>query len=449
MPRVATTSRPQVGSTQGARRADVHRVFQHMIDKSANTSNITMGGGRGGPPTGYGPNGKLPVLPQGNWRVPQVKRVVEYVDEWRVPQTLEYVRKLAPMFRLIDFADSVDRLTKVEGNAYYKTFTAWPSNATPFKTVYCPQYLSAPTYDGSAGSHMAVFNGDVTSTICQTGQSWPGNVEIETGAGIPTGLTVNMTAGTRSIVIGPENKTIAGRFKNSIIHVVTVPASTTGARVSHMGYTTDWMQNPNITRRLPSELTMYQLGYGTPVPPSPGLEPTSSTNGGRYYASRSFMRNDNARGGMTVRTSRIHERKPPRKREKQSKLITKAERLGKAIFKWLDVVSEYSELVDAFFDALPDDVKDRWSDRREKRGLLDTAGQYGIDGSDWKIQAVWHNWHKLDTADVLRNIVSNEYQDKVLGLIHRNTPVNTGQATSGAMKEVNKEIEAFLKTLGF
>lgn len=428
MPRVATRIRPTVGNEQGARRADVHKIFQDMLrtpnqrgSKVPNSRYIRQG----------------PAKPH-NVGVPNVTRVVEYIDEWRVPTVLEYAKKYAPIFRVIDLADSLDRLHKVEGNAFYKTFTAWPSNAAPFKTVYCSAFYTPPFYDGAAGVHMAVFNGDVTSTICQTGQSWPGNVEIENSSGVPTGNTINMTAGTRTIVIGPENDTVLGRFKNSIMHVVTTPVATTGVRISHAGYTKDWMQNPNITRLLPGTVTMYQLGYGQPAVEAP--PPVLNT-------SRSFTSDDYR--NIKMRVSAKHKRRPPRRREKEVKTLSRSARIALAVFKALDTISEYSELVDAFFRALPQDVQDRWSKGRDPRGLLDSAGQYGIDGADWKVQALWHNWHKIDGPQAFKNIVANEYQDKVLGLIHRNTPVNTGSATSGAMKEVNKQVENFLNVLGF
>lgn len=142
-----------------------------------------------------------------------------------------------------------------------------------------------------------------------------------------------------------------------------------------------------------------------------------------------------------------HIRQPPPKWVKESKVMSRSAKLGIAVFHALDVLSEYSELVDAFYDALPADVRNRWD--RDSRGLIDQAGQYGIDGADWKLQALWYNWHRVDGPQALKNIVANEYQDRILGIVHRNTPRNTGGALEQGTKGVNDQVQEFLATLGF
>ena len=132
-----------------------------------------------------------------------------------------------------------------------------------------------------------------------------------------------------------------------------------------------------------------------------------------------------------------HERKPPRKNEKENKpKRSPMTRLLGAI----DIASEGAEVIDAVYEALPEDVKRRWSKGRNKRGLVDTAGQYGIDGADWKLQALWHNWQKLDGAAAVENILKNELQDKVYGAFHKHAPRNTGGALNNSSKFFEEHI---------
>lgn len=116
------------------------------------------------------------------------------------------------------------------------------------------------------------------------------------------------------------------------------------------------------------------------------------------------------------------------------------------ILKALDIVSESSEFVGAFYDALPKDVRDRWD--QKGRGLMDNAGQYGIDGVDWKLNALWHNWHKVDVEQAIKNVIANELQDKLLGLYQRSLPNNIGHVADFGSMELNKLITLFNDTIG-
>ena len=107
-------------------------------------------------------------------------------------------------------------------------------------------------------------------------------------------------------------------------------------------------------------------------------------------------------------------------------MITRTKAIGIALYKALDAVSESAEVVDAVYDALPKDVRKRWEKERfpdarwirdkntgewvrvgvERPG--DNFGQYGIDGADWKLQALYYNWHKVDVEKAIKNIIKNE-----------------------------------------
>ena len=105
---------------------------------------------------------------------------------------------------------------------------------------------------------------------------------------------------------------------------------------------------------------------------------------------------------------------PPQKNEHQGK-ASGGRGLAQHFARALDFVSESAEVVDAVYDALPDDVKKRWEKGRESRGLADQAGQYGIDGADWKAKAIWENRDKIDYSEAIKNIVQNQVEDQLYG----------------------------------
>lgn len=112
----------------------------------------------------------------------------------------------------------------------------------------------------------------------------------------------------------------------------------------------------------------------------------------------------------------------------------------------LDIVSEASEYVGAIYDALPKDVRDRWD--QKGRGLMDNAGQYGIDGADWKLNAIWHNLHKVDVEQAIKNIIANEFQDKILGKYQQALPKNIGHVADVGSLGLNELITLFNDTIG-
>lgn len=155
-------------------------------------------------------------------------------------------------------------------------------------------------------------------------------------------------------------------------------------------------------------------------------------------------------------------RLPPSQREapppgtRQRKAIAAA-KVAVAIYKGLDWASEAAEVVDAIYDALPKKARDRWEKDRgahwvkdyvtgkwKKVGLErpgDNFGQYGLDGADWKLQAIYHNLHQLDLELAFRNIVKNHLSDLVIGGMQRKLPNNTGNAHADGEREVAKWLD--------
>lgn len=151
--------------------------------------------------------------------------------------------------------------------------------------------------------------------------------------------------------------------------------------------------------------------------------------------------------------------RPSQKRGKRTK--ERKRKVGHTIFRLVDYFSERSETVGALYDSLPLPVRRKWekklgfhyvyfkSDgkwhwlppRELERGLTDNAGQYGIDGADWKLKALWYNWHSIDEVEAIKLMIRNEIQDMVLGWIMAKQPVNVGHTNDAAMKKINKLLD--------
>lgn len=114
----------------------------------------------------------------------------------------------------------------------------------------------------------------------------------------------------------------------------------------------------------------------------------------------------------------------------------------------MDYVSERAETVDALYDALPDRTKKKWGCGKVNRGLIDSAGQYGIDAADCKLQALWHNYHKIDLDKAIKNIVANEIQDKVIGGVAGKLPRNVGHAVDEGQLGINDLLDALFESVG-
>lgn len=141
-------------------------------------------------------------------------------------------------------------------------------------------------------------------------------------------------------------------------------------------------------------------------------------------------------------------RAPPAPGERQRKVLTKTAKIGIMLYKALDAASEAAEIVDAVWDALPDDVKKRWKECKVNR-MGDSFGQYGPDQADCKLRALYHNWHRVDVEAAIKNIIKNELQDRVIGGMQAGLPKNTGAAHAEAEKRLAKWLDQiFSEELG-
>lgn len=192
---------------------------------------------------------------------------------------------------------------------------------------------------------------------------------------------------------------------------------------------------------------------GDPIPlpterPVPGLEPSGEPGviGGQEQV---FNPDGSIDRGTSPNSwpKPSPESNPDPSKSKERKVRSK----GAMLFGILDTVSEASEVVNSFYDALPDDVRKKWDKigkerRKGVKGLADQAGQYGISNADWQLEALYHNWDKVDLIEALGNVAYNEVEDKVIGKANKLLGPAGKQArplTSQALKEYGKDARAW------
>lgn len=361
-----------------------------------------------------------------------------------------------PIFKYWDWLDLIDE--------WQRPKSAWrpvPPFNSQLQCVATPEFVAPAPYPNV--THLGFRNGLVNAGDCGLSlQAWSGAESI-TGAGTSGGTL----SGNHTFILLECNVNGPGacnapassqdRFRyHSVWHwikpqPVTFPP---GKRFEHLPNSfpnPDPYPNPNEDRRRGPDRTW-------PGPPSPGDNPDPDSDPvpfpdiapGRVIEIAtgpwSFSGTDSNTGTTTgtdpkTETSPATEyptvgRTPTATGTRERKFMSTASRLGVGLWRALDSVSEWAEVIDALFEALPEDVRKRWEKDRPKRGLVDQAGQYGIDGADWKAQALFWNLHKLDMQQAVINIIENHLEDKLYGGIHSKLPKQTGAALDGAFKEL-------------
>lgn len=163
------------------------------------------------------------------------------------------------------------------------------------------------------------------------------------------------------------------------------------------------------------------------------------------------------------RVVKLTPRAPPGPREKEKKVVSRSAKVAVALFNALDQVSELSELVSVFYEALPKKLRRdyekslgfRWVHLKKggyawvappelKRGLIDKAGQYGIGGGDWKARLVWTHWRQLDPVEAMKGLMNNATQDFVHGQLHKRLPRNIGHGVDPAVGAIEKGLQSYV-----
>jgi len=294
----------------------------------------------------------------------------------------------------------------------------WPDNFVPSGWVV--QHACVPP--GRPNAFRTQQNCG-TSVNCLGGQSGNGR-----------SLPVYISAGEKRFTLITNTTTGTGflRYQNNkwfIRSPCTVQTGPIYTGIDHVVHAQHPARNPNFHRRMPSVRPHNPLAaprFRVPrLPrtrvrsdPKTRLRTETETQPGQMLAPPTNRARARAYApGRTPQNVIPIGRQPPPKRDKERKVISRSAALRIAIFKGLDNISEASEIVTAFYDALPAKVREKWD--RKDRGLIDQAGQYGIEGADWKLQALWYNWHKVDFQKALTNVAVNNLEDKLYGEAYR------------------------------
>lgn len=99
------------------------------------------------------------------------------------------------------------------------------------------------------------------------------------------------------------------------------------------------------------------------------------------------------------------------------------------LMRGLDAASEAAEVVDCFFKALPQRDRRRWSKGRDRQFEDKVPERFSLEGANWKAQAVWYNFHKVDHEKAMECVYKNHLEDQVLGRLYGSrSDILTGKA---------------------
>ena len=216
--------------------------------------------------------------------------------------------------------------------------------------------------------------------------------------------------------------------------------------------------DPNLQRQIPNvpeyDPRVYTPGVTPQLPADPVFAPTPESP---YEPDGQWQWDPASFGGSAPATTSPPStitgevpfvpippvtRAPPVPGERQRKILTRTAKVGIALYKALDAASEAAEVVDAIWDALPKDVKKRWKECKVNR-MGDSFGQYGPDQADCKLRALYHNWHRVDVEQAVKNMIKNELQDRVIGGMQSKLPKNSGAAHAEGEKRLAKWLDEY------
>lgn len=172
--------------------------------------------------------------------------------------------------------------------------------------------------------------------------------------------------------------------------------------------------DPNLRRKISGVMRpvadTVPLADPTRVPETPVETPDFSRYGVIALSPTGVTTTNKPQSPATFPVSR-----PPSRRTIEKKLRV-TQHVGAAIFKALDTLSESAEKIDCIYKALP---KSRRLDKKKlpKRGLLDAAGQYGIDHADYKIPLIYKHFDEINWPQALHCIGLNEIEDRLIGRV--------------------------------
>jgi len=140
--------------------------------------------------------------------------------------------------------------------------------------------------------------------------------------------------------------------------------------------------------------------------------------------------------------------RPPRRPEKEKKFAGKKAFVVK-LFRALDQISEKAEIVDILFKSLDCATIRKYENEQKRikranpgyyRSLTDNAGQYGVDGADWKLPAVIRHYNEIDWPWALEAIALNEIEDKAIGLLNMGVKSAYSGPTNPVTEKAGKKV---------
>lgn len=110
----------------------------------------------------------------------------------------------------------------------------------------------------------------------------------------------------------------------------------------------------------------------------------------------------------------MHMRTRTRTRVRERKVLSRAARVGIWLWGMLDTISETSEIIGAFWDALPAEI-------REAANCPDRVsfGQYGLDVGACELDALFEHWDKVDAFEAFKNLAKNIVEHMTIGQFHQ------------------------------
>jgi hypothetical protein len=329
------------------------------------------------------------------------KRIVDAV----APLALKH-----PLANTINFiVDAVGMLVR------RNTLLDIPGSKTPWKLEGVCHAL------GGRGSNAYTYGIYPASYACLGGQAW-GTAKVYSLDEVP----FNNTSASWCL-----DNIDGSRFTHSLVYQRKIIAATQVRNQFQPQPRTGLVRNPNLMRLV--NLTPQPVHFSQGVSALAQVAAQTATQPQTAVVVQAAYNGALAR--PLPRTLPATKSRPPRAGVKEKKGL--ARQIGVGVAKILDLTSESAEVVDAIYRALPKDVRKKW-DRPERSA--DNIGQYGIGGADWKLQALYHNWHKVDVAKAIKNILVNELEDRIIGgaMAARNRATRPDRYGSNVKTEVRR-----------
>ena len=372
----------------------------------------------------YTTPGRTPRVPRPPMEIPVVDRgfVRRNFGSPDFGNKLRRYGSRLPPARLFDLFDYVEQLYRRYGGKYPAPVPNPGAGWIPGNRCNDVTWFNAMRASG-AGSPSHSWN--AMAAGCTKGQSWSGwYLLLEPTVAQPLAKHTSLLYGD-----GSSGKVAVGQY------FWRPAANTTGAPEYLRSWSTGL--NPNMTRGMASPLP-------APVPAPEASEYLDPVN--PYYppVPESIMYSPE---GAPWRPIPKHKRQPPGRGTKEGKVLSNSAKVGIGLFRALDTASEAAEVVSAIYDALPEHIKKLYN-RKDRPG--DSFGQYGLDGADWKLPAIYKHWREVDTRKAVENMFKNEIEDKIIGGYQKALPRNTVNAMQDSEKAFYKKLDQLLSDeLGF